>query len=392
MDENNNINGAAETRVETKAEKSKFNTLISVLKKGVKIMIFVTVASMILGVVSAISADFAEGYTRTVGRFLRMVLAKISGIFPFSLAETLLVAGVVLVIYSVIRMIFEAIKNVPYEKRYELVFSRITIICLLAALSLYNFAFSPANKRYPVERNFDLSRGELTAQQLYDCIVTVEDEIYKCLEEGDIRALPSGSTIMPYSFAECNARLNDIYKEASKKYPFIDGFSSKAKTVALSELMTHTHISGIYTPYTGEININVNYPDYVTAFSMGHEMAHQRGIAREDEANFVAFVVMYESDDLYLRYCALTELFSYLTDALYVTDEELFAAAMYRCDDRVLYEMIGFADFFAPYESSPAASISESINDASIKLRGDSAGTQSYNKMVELAAAYFDID
>ena len=298
MDENNNINGAAETRVETKAEKSKFNTLISVLKKGVKIMIFVTVASMILGVVSAISADFAEGYTRTVGRFLRMVLAKISGIFPFSLAETLLVAGVVLVIYSVIRMIFEAIKNVPYEKRYELVFSRITIICLLAALSLYNFAFSPANKRYPVERNFDLSRGELTAQQLYDCIVTVEDEIYKCLEEGDIRALPSGSTIMPYSFAECNARLNDIYKEASKKYPFIDGFSSKAKTVALSELMTHTHISGIYTPYTGEININVNYPDYVTAFSMGHEMAHQRGIAREDEANFVAFVVMYESDDL----------------------------------------------------------------------------------------------
>jgi len=243
-----------------------------------------------------------------------------------------------------------------------------------------------------VERNFGLSRGELTAQQLYDCIVIVEDEIYKCLEEGDIRALPSGSTIMPYSFEECNARLNDIYKEASKKYPFIDGFASKAKTVALSELMTHTHISGIYTPYTGEININVNYPDYVTAFSMGHEMAHQRGIAREDEANFVAFVVMYESDDVYLRYCALTELFSYLTDALYITDEELFATAMYRCDDRILYEMIGFADFFAPYESSPAASISESINDASIKLRGDSAGTQSYDKMVELAAAYFDID
>ena len=56
--------------------------------------------------------------------------------------------------------------------------------------------------------------------------------------------------------------------------------------------MTYTHISGIYTFYTGESNININYPDFVVASSATHEMAHQRGVARENEANFVSFVVV----------------------------------------------------------------------------------------------------
>ena len=39
--------------------------------------------SLILSLIFLISPDFAELYSRTVGGFIRMVLAKITGIFPF---------------------------------------------------------------------------------------------------------------------------------------------------------------------------------------------------------------------------------------------------------------------------------------------------------------------
>ncbi len=398
MNENNsNIENApvenGEKLSETNKPKSniKKELRISFGNRPIIIMLFVLIASFLVAITALISPDFAEYYSRTVGRFLRMILAKITGVFPFSLAETLLVAAIALLIYSVARMLYEAFKRIDYEKRYEPRFNRVAVFCLMLALSLYNLAFSPCNRRYTAEKNFGLERGELTPQQLYDCLVIVQDELYEILEHADIRALPSGSSVMPYSFGECNKILNGIYKEASNKYPFVDGFSSRVKAVALSELMTHTHIAGIYTPYTGEVNINTNYPDYVKVFSMGHEMAHQRGIAREDEANFVAFVVMYESDDDYMRYSALIELFSYLSDALYNADYGLFERAVMLCDDRILYEMIGFTDFFRPYQSSVAANVSNAINDTSIKLRGDENGAQSYDMMIELAAAYFGV-
>jgi hypothetical protein len=119
-------------------------------------------------------------------------------------------------------------------------------------------------------------------------------------------------------------------------------------------------------------------------------MAHQRGIAREDEANFVAFLVLYESDDYYLKYCALSELYDYLSDALFYADEELFYDALFSTDRRVIYEMLGFNEFFTPYQNSTASAVAGAVNDASIKLRGDSNGVKSYDMTIELAVSFFE--
>jgi len=49
-----------------------------------------------------------------------------------------------------------------------------------------------------------------------------------------------------------------------------------------------------------------------------------------------------------------------------------------------------FNDFFTPYQNSAASAVMDTVNDVSIKLRGDSNGVNSYNMMVELAVSYFE--
>ena len=55
------------------------------------------------------------------------------------------------------------------------------------------------------------------------------------------------------------------------------GNYSKAKIILNSKLLSYTNITGIYSPFTGEANINTNQPSTSIPFTILHEMAHQRG-------------------------------------------------------------------------------------------------------------------
>jgi hypothetical protein len=80
------------------------------------------------------------------------------------------------------------------------------------------------------------------------------------------------------------------------------GEFTRPKPVYFSGLLTRVGISGFYFPFTGEPNYNADAPDFQIVFSMAHEMAHQRGVARESEANFVAYLVCVNSRDPFVRY------------------------------------------------------------------------------------------
>ena len=43
---------------------------------------------------------------------------------------------------------------------------------------------------------------------------------------------------------------------------------------------------------------------------------------------------------------------------------------------------------FDPYRSSTAATVTDTVNDTYLKWQGESAGTQSYGLVVDLAVAY----
>ena len=55
-------------------------------------------------------------------------------------------------------------------------------------------------------------------------------------------------------------------------------------------MLSYLGISGIFIPFTCEANVNATLPDWEIPFTACHELAHQRGFAREDEANYVGYL------------------------------------------------------------------------------------------------------
>jgi hypothetical protein len=79
------------------------------------------------------------------------------------------------------------------------------------------------------------------------------------------------------------------------------GFSDP-KPLWFSGPATWLDIRGVYIPFTGEAAYNAKLMDCDLPFHIAHIKAHQRGFAREDEANFIAFVVCIKSNEPYVRY------------------------------------------------------------------------------------------
>jgi hypothetical protein len=193
---------------------------------------------------------------------------------------------------------------------------------------------------------------------------------------------------MPFSFEGLNAQLLDSYQQLVGRIDGLHTYSVPAKPILLSRPMIYTHITGVYSFFTGEANVNTAYPDYVQVYTTAHELAHQRGIAREDEANFVAFLACIEAEHPYIRYCGYMNLLEYVSIALYETDPDAYADLALGFNFTIRSELYGYQSFLASYEDNVIGDISNGFNDVYLSVQG-TPGVKSYGLVVDLAVAYF---
>ena len=230
-----------------------------------------------------------------------------------------------------------------------------------------------------------VDRRNVSAEELRETAEILVDEINKHTDNLGVNA--AGSSVMPYGYGKLSQKLVEAYSKVCDEHAFISRFPSRVKPVMLSEPWTYTHISGVYTYFTGEANINVNFPDYTLPFTAAHEMAHQRGIAREDEANFVAFLVCAASDDEYIRYSGYLNLYEYVSSALYSADKDAYAEVRAKLAPEARREMAAYSAFFDKYRENVAANVTETVNNTYLTMQG-TPGTKSYGMVVDLAVAY----
>jgi hypothetical protein len=117
-------------------------------------------------------------------------------------------------------------------------------------------------------------------------------------------------------------------------------------------------------------------------------MAHQRGIAREDEASFVAFLVCINSDDAFLQYSAYLDVYGYVMSALAGADIDLYKEALSQVNSKVYYDRRSYSEFFQKYSNSKASEVTDKVNNSYLQANGQSEGTRSYDLVTDLVCAY----
>ncbi len=343
------------------------------------------VAALALAVLitAVISESFADWYNRTIGAFFRTVLAHMTSWIPFSLAEIAIycipIVIVLIAVYGYRR------RCDTWRSTFVYLGSIVSVFSLL--FSLFVFGFGVGYQTSSLVKKLDLAPVAVTAESLKSTADQLVEQLNGICDE--ITFGEDGFSQMPFDLAGMNDAVLAAYGPVCERYPFIQRMSSRLKPVLASRAMSYTHITGVYTYFTGEANLNVHFPDYSLCYTAAHELAHQRGIARENEANFVAFLVCSGSEDAYLRYCAYLNMLEYVMNALYDADEDAYFEILDALDPRIVGELRAFDAFFEEYRDSFMSDVSDAVNDTYLKLNGNEAGTESYGLVIELAVAYY---
>ena len=187
---------------------------------------------------------------------------------------------------------------------------------------------------------------------------------------------------------EIFAAATSVYAPSYEEFPCLRMKDHTPKAISCSTALSAMDFTGFYFPFTGEANLNVDCPASFLPSTIVHEMAHQRGIASEQECNFIAIAASTTADSAAYRYSGWLMGFTYLSNALYRADPEAWQSVRVLLPDTVVADLRDNSAYWTAFEG-PVNDAAQKVYDSFLKSSGDPRGTQSYGTVVDMLMAYY---
>ena len=348
--------------------KKGFKKWIPLIIKG-SVLLTLIILFVVLLILKS-NPDIAEGFSRTVARWYGAAASFISGIFPFiSLTELLFVALATLIIIFLVFFVKHMLRH-----NFVKAGSRMLNIAIIfaAVVTTYQFSCEAAYNRKPIPLPYYTQ--EIDGDEYVDIYNYFVEDVNYCVSQLEFK--DSGEVKKPMSLQKTTSEVKKAYSIIKGNSYYNSHFGS-VKPMMSSFLYREFQITGVTFAPLGEANIDVLIPNGDLPFTIAHELAHTKGVMREDEANQLAFYVCLNSDNPYLRFSAYNRYFFLLrslTSKTYLSDEnrnQLTAIqpqlSLYDSFERKFWE-----------DHNLLAKIGDFFNNLYIKSSGVNEGTASY--------------
>ena len=328
--------------------------------------------------------EFTENvYSRAIFRFVNQGLSTVTGLLPFSLGELLLYAAIaalaVFIGHMTVRVILA--KKDWWRVLLRRILALACAVSMLYALFIGLWGFNYA--RQPLGDTLGLNTSPATVQELYATCQAI------IARTNDLRAqVPENENGVFTPDASKNDMMRSteaLYNQAAQASgnSFLGGSYGRAKPVLYSVGMSWAHITGIYFPYTSEANVNNDIPLLLFSSTCLHETAHQRGFAREDEANFLAYYVSSYSDDPSVDYSGAMLALIHTMNQLYSADSDKYFELRNTYSEGIDRDLAAYSEYWQQFES-PVSEAVETMNNNFLKANMQADGVKSYGRMVDL--------
>ena len=196
----------------------------------------------------------------------------------------------------------------------------------------------------------------------------------------------AGVMLLPGGVSGAAGRASLGFASAAEEVPTLAGPERRVKTPVASVLLWRMGIAGIFNPFTGEANVNHTLPHPDIPFAASHELAHQRGFAREDEANFLGYLACSKHADRDFQYSGALAASLYALRALSGVDREAARRLNQTWAPAVRRDLEAIRSWQARTQGVVGRA-ARAMNDAYLRSQGQVEGIRSYGRMVDLLIA-----
>ena len=381
--------------------KNKFKTKLTSLIKKKSFIIWnsILLISILLNILSWYSTSFSDWFVNNIFIFNMNIFSRITGIFPFSVGEIMIILGILLLLTALIFLILLPFLKKRLKKFYSIFyrFFAWVIVCIIFVMTcncfiLYHtstieetYMEETTNKKYEFDKLLIL----------YEYVANNLNELSSQMERDE-----HGYIIYNKDIIE-EAKVS--MKQLGNDYARLSGYYPDAKKILFSDFMSQTYTSGVYFPFSMEANYNTSMYIANLPAVVCHEYAHLKGYIYEDEANFIGYLACINSDDAFFKYSGYLSVLYYIENAIYenidqINDDELLNKLNNICIKDIVYA----DDIFLTqdtwdeiednsiFDTETIDQVSDTFSDVSLKLNGVEDGQLSYSRVVNLLLKYYD--
>ena len=332
-------------------------------------VIVILVLTIVLIAVLKKNPEAAEAMTRGFSRGYIQVTSFISGLIPFvSLTELVVIIIAIVSIVLVVLVIRDLVKIRPLKAISKF----LTIpVMVLTVVAMYSLSCQMAYNRK--EMPLPYYEGDVERTEYVDIYNFFADDVNLCAsqleftDEGDVKG---------YDLNETAKLVKEAYKIINDDY-FASYFGA-VKPMMSSFIYREFQITGVSFNAFGEANINVLNTKVNFPLTIAHELAHTKGVMREDDANKLAFYVCLNSESPFLRYSAYAAYFyqmKTMASGTYLTESE--REGLHPVDPTLNKTTSYVSNFWKKHNL--LGDIGEWFNNLYIKSSGVKEGTSSYS-------------
>ena len=339
-------------------------------------------AAYFLGISSRGAANAVSAATQV----LKDACARFWYLFPFSVVEWFYAAFIAAVI-ALLAVLFHRVRTWRGRRLDGACGCVLSIACLfLTAGGLYCLLWGVNYYADGFqERSGVCAQAEVSVEELERVTALFADRLADLAD----RVERDESGVFAVSRDEIFAASTGIYGNISREFPFLAREDRTPKRMVFSRLFSAMGFTGFYSPYTGESNLNVDCPACLLPATIAHELAHQRGIASEQECNFLAVLAATASENPAYVYSGWLMGYIYLSNALYSLDPDAYWAIRETLPETVQADLADNNAYWAQFRDSAAKKVSSKVYDSMLKAYGDERGIQSYGTVVDLLVVYY---
>ncbi len=312
-------------------------------------------------------------------------LARLTAALPFSLAEwlyALVIGGVMLYILFELSRITLPGRGARLRRLavrlLALALDVYALFCLLWGVYYYGDDFLARS---------GLSAGAVPAEELELVTLYFADRVnaWSGLVPRDASGLCRTDRQAVLS------RSQALFRNVERRFPCLAGPEVPVKGMFFSRFMSAIDFTGFFCPFTAEANVNLDFPEALFAVTVAHELSHQRGVAKEQEANFVAVLASLESGEADFCYSAALLAYVHLSNALGETDPAAQQMIYEGLADEAKADLRASHDYWARFET-PVQTVADTVYEGFLQSYGQTLGMRSYGACVDLLVAYYGAD
>jgi hypothetical protein len=236
--------------------------------------------------------------------------------------------------------------------------------------------------RQGIAHQLGLNVQAYTAKDLYDLASALQQQLNTYAVQVDSvkrLSLNNNKTLFNEGIA--------VYKGISGQYPFLTYKQTSLKPSLFTDIGQFFGFTGYYNPFSGEAQIKTSVPVFVKPFILCHEMAHQLGYAKENEANMVAFLSGRVSDNVEFRYSAYWDAYTYAVRELRRYDTTAFKELRKTVHPQFRKDYKTYLEYLYKSRNVVEPLMSE-FYDSYLKMNNQPKGRATYNEVVAWLVAY----